>query len=375
MRVRPPSAANAPEPRAERIRRWVRPEVLAAAGYPLPEVPEEAVRLDAMENPYPLPDGMREEWAASFRDLPINRYPDGGARRLLELLRDYWELPADVGMLPGNGSDEHILNVSLALARPERVVLAPEPTFFLYRHVTETAGMKFIGVPLREGDFALDVDAFLQAIERHQPSIVWLANPNNPTGKLYDPDEVRRIIESAPGVVVVDEAYQPYSRHTLAGELPRHGHLLLLRTLSKIGMAGLRMGALIGARDWIEQIDKVRLPYNVSILNQHAVAFLIERREFIERQLESIRASRDDLYRKMQRLTGIRVWPSETNFLLFRTRRVPANRMYKALLHHTVLVRQLDGSHPSLAGCLRVSVGTPEENRFFLQALEETLAA
>lgn len=371
-------------PATARLRRWLRPAVLAMEPYaaaPLPAAASEpAAKLDAMELPYALPAALRARCLRQLRIQPLHRYPDADAGALRRALRAALDIPDSLALLPGNGSDELILYLTLALAGRGRKVLAPEPTFVMYRRVAAMAGMEYVGVPLRPDDFALDPEAMRAAIVRHRPAIVWLAWPNNPTGALFDEEAVRQVVRAAPGIVVADEAYFPYSRRTLLGAVSEYEHLLVLRTLSKMGLAALRIGVLIGAPHWLEQLEKLRLPYNVGALNQVCAAHLLgangaDYSADFEPLLERNRAARQKLYRALRRLDGVEVWPSHANFLLLRLAAAPADAVHRALRRRGVLVKNLHGSHPSLRQCLRVSVGAAAENRLFLRSLREALRA
>jgi len=350
---------------------WVRPEIRALSAYHVPD-PGGAVKLDAMENPYPWPPGLLDGWLETLRRVSLNRYPDPAARALKARMREAMGVPAGAEVLLGNGSDELIQMILLAVAGPERVVLAPEPTFVMYRLIATVAGMRYVGVDLR-ADFGLDVEAMLAAIERHRPAVVFLAYPNNPTGNLFGRDAMHAVLEAAPGLVVVDEAYAPFAGASLMPELQSRPRLLVLRTVSKMGLAGLRLGLLAGHPEWLAEIDKTRLPYNVGSLNQASGEFALRHREAFEAQARRIREDRQALYEALRGLPGVTAYPSRANFLLFR---VPAGRgraVHQGLLARGVLVKCLDGQHPLLADCLRVTVGTPEENTAFLTALRAEL--
>ncbi|MDZ7749364.1 MAG: histidinol-phosphate transaminase [Halofilum sp. (in: g-proteobacteria)] len=274
----------------------------------------------------------------------------------------------------GNGSDELIQLVTLALARPGAKVLAPEPTFVMYRMIATFCGLECIGVPLAD-DFALDVPAMEAAIERHDPAVVWLAWPNNPTGNLWPRADLERVVHKAGGLVVVDEAYQPFARASLVDELGRRDNLVVLRTLSKLGLAGLRLGALAGPPEWLDEIDKLRLPYNVNVLTQASAAFALEHFDRLEQQAATIRGERDRLQHDLGQLPGVTAYPSAANFVLLRVPAGRARAVFEGLLADGVLIKCLDGAHPQLADCLRVTVGTPEENARLEAALARQLHA
>jgi histidinol-phosphate aminotransferase len=249
------------------------------------------------------------------------------------------------------------------------VVLAPTPTFVMYEMIATFTGMKFTGVPLKQ-DFALDLEAMRIAAEETQAAAIFLAYPNNPTGNLFDAPAMEKLIAEAPGLVVVDEAYFAFAGETFLDRLGRFDNLLVMRTLSKQGLAGLRLGILAGAPEWIAEFDKLRLPYNIGVLNQASAEFALRHTAVLDEQAAAIRAERDALYRSLAGLPGLKVWPSRANFLLFRVESRPAAELFDALLRAGVLIKNLERTIP---GCLRVTVGTPGENRAFLAALQAAL--
>jgi histidinol-phosphate aminotransferase len=352
---------------------WIRPEVQALAAYHVPEVGD-VVKLDAMENPYTWPDeDIRAEWAACLAGIGVNRYPDPRATEVAARLREHTALPIDQALLLGNGSDELIQLVTLALARPGAKVLAPEPTFVMYRMIATFCGLEFIGVPLA-ADFGLDMPALEAAIEEHDPAVVWLAWPNNPTGNAWSRTDVLRVADLARGLVVVDEAYQPFAQDSFISELGERDNLLVLRTLSKLGLAGLRLGFLAGPPAWLGEIDKLRLPYNVNALTQAGAAFALDHFERLERQATEIRRERDALAVKLATLPGVNVYPSAANFILLRVPYGHARTLFEGLLAEGILIKCLDGTHPALTDCLRITVGTPPENALLAEALQRRLS-
>lgn len=350
----------------------IRTEIQALSAYHVPEVGE-VVKLDAMENPYPWPDeSLRADWLKTLATVSANRYPDPRAQDLRARLRAHLALADDQRLLLGNGSDELIQLITLAVARPGAKMLVPEPTFVMYRMIATFCGVECIGVPLRRG-FELDLDAMEAAIAEHDPAVIWLAWPNNPTGNLWPREAVHRILRSAGGLVVIDEAYQPFAGDSFVGELGQWDNLVVLRTLSKLGLAGLRLGALAGPGEWLDQIDKLRLPYNINVLTQASAAFALDHFERLEEQAAAIRAERDRLQASLGRFAGITAYPSAANFLLLRLPQGAARNVFEELLADGILVKCLDGSHSQLADCLRITVGTPEENARLEEALEVRL--
>lgn len=351
------------------VARTLRKEVLASAAYHVPDAAG-MTKLDAMENPYPLPPELKEAVGRIAAGAALNRYPDPQATRLRERLRRSLGVPADMELMLGNGSDELIQVLALACARPGAVMLGVEPSFAMYPIVARACGLRFAGVPLRP-DFALDVDAVAAALARERPALAFIAYPNNPTGNLFQTEAIERVIAGAPGLVVIDEAYHPFAQASFLGRLGEFPNLLVLRTLSKQGLAGLRLGVLIGARAWIGELDKLRLPYNVNVLTQLIAECLLQREDVLAAQAAAIRTSRAELIARLSQLPDVRAYPSDANFILFR---VPAAAaVFEALKRRAILVKCLDGSHPALAGCLRVTVGTPQENAAFLDALAGAL--
>jgi histidinol-phosphate aminotransferase len=354
----------------DKVQQLLRPEIRALKAYHVPEAGG-FIKLDAMENPYAWPEPLKQQWLRRLHDVPINRYPDPSASALRAKLKEALAVPAGMELMLGNGSDELIQLVLMGVARPDAVVVAPQPTFVMYEMIATFVGMKFVGVPLGR-DFALDLGAMRNALHSHRPAVVFLAYPNNPTGNLFDAAAVETILQEAPGLVVVDEAYHDFARQTFMDRLGRHDNLLVMRTLSKQGLAGLRLGMLAGDPAWLAEFDKLRLPYNINSLTQASAEFALEHKAVLDEQAARLRADREELHRALAGMPGVQVWPSAANFLLFRTE-TPAERVFAALREQRVLIKNLVGAGGALAGCLRVTVGTPEENAAFLAALRTAL--
>jgi histidinol dehydrogenase len=347
----------------------IRDDVRAMSGYHVPDAGG-LVKLDAMENPYPLPAGLRQGLAERLAAVALNRYPVPSYARLKALIRDRLGVPAGAGLLLGNGSDELITMVSVATARPGATVIAPAPSFVMYDLSTRLAGSTFVPVPLAP-DFSLDLPAMLAAIDRHRPAVVWIAWPNNPTGNAFDRAQVERILAAAPGLVVIDEAYQPFALDTWMGEITRHDRLAVMRTVSKLGLAGVRLGYLAAAPHWIAEFDKVRPPYNVSVLDEAAAEFALEHLEVFDAQAARLRADREALAAALAGVPGVTAYPSRANFVLVRVADGPGTAA--ALRERGVLIKDVGRMHPLLAGCLRLTVGTPDENTQLLDALKASL--
>ena len=357
---------------ANRISYWIRPEIRALSAYHVPN-PGNLIKLDAMENPYTWPESLIDQWLEVLRDVSLNRYPDPNASRLKDRLREAMKVPDTMDILLGNGSDELIQIIAMGISGSNRAILAPEPTFSMYRMIATFIGLEFIGVPLRN-DFSLDLPALLATIEQKRPAITFLSYPNNPTGNLFDPQQIKEIIHASPGLVVVDEAYHAFAGRSFMNELANHDNLLVLRTVSKMGLAGLRLGLLAGPRAWLQEFDKIRLPYNINILTQVSAEFALNHGEVFDEQTGKIRAERERLFTEMNHLKGITVYPSQANFLLFRTFPEKAGKIFDSLKTSGVLIKNLSPAGEQLTDCLRVTVGRPEENDTFIQALKKALA-
>ena len=351
------------------VKNLIRAEILALSAYHVPDS-SGYIKLDAMENPYSVPLALREEIAAIVASADINRYPDPNPHALKAKIRELLDLPAGMDVLLGNGSDELIQLLAMAVNKPGATLLSVEPSFVMYKMIATFTGMRYVGVPLA-ADYALDLAATLAAIEREQPELVFLAYPNNPTGNLFCAEAVRKIIAASPGLVVVDEAYYAFACDSFIPHLAEFPNLLVMRTYSKLGMAGLRLGFLAGSVAWLEQLEKLRLPYNVGVLPQLVAAKLLERHDVLLQQAGQIKLDRAALYQQLSEIKGITVYPSEANFLLFRVAK--ATVVFESLKQRGVLIKNLNGGHTMLNDCLRVTVGTPEENERFIAALQESI--
>jgi histidinol-phosphate aminotransferase len=344
----------------------VRPEILALKAYPVAGA-EGMVKLDAMENPYPLPEKLRRGLAEALARVDVNRYPTPSPQKLREAIARRMGVPAGMEVLLGNGSDELIQILITALARPGAKMMFPSPTFVMYQMGATFSGMTAVPVPLRD-DFTLDADAFIARMKAEKPALVFIAYPNNPTGVIYPEADVARIIKACPGLVVIDEAYHVFAGKSFMPRLAEFDNLVVIRTVSKLGLAGIRLGYLAGRPAWVAELDKVRPPYNVSVLTQAAALFMLDHLDVLEEQAARIRGERENLKKDLAALKGVNVYPSEANFFLIRVPDAP--RAYEGLKRQGVLVRNL---HPGLKDCLRVTVGTPDENRILLTALREAL--
>jgi histidinol-phosphate aminotransferase len=353
------------------IERWIRRDVRRLSPYQVPEAGG-LIKLDAMENPYSWPPPLVEDWLKCLRDVRLNRYPDPNARDVKSRLRATMGIPHRCDIMLGNGSDELIQIIIMAMADNKTTVLAPEPTFVMYRLIASFARVQYAGVPLDSECFRLDMLAMREHIRKHQPAVIFLAYPNNPTGNLWSQEDLEEIISLAPGLVVIDEAYAPFAASSVMDWLARYQNLLIMRTLSKMGLAGLRLGWLMGPAEWLAEFDKLRLPYNINVLTQMSADFALRHKKVFDLQAAQIRTDRQRLIESLKSMRGVEVFPSEANFVFFRTPAGRADDIFTAIKHQGVLIKNLS-AHDMLKDCLRVTVGKPEENERFLRALISVL--
>jgi histidinol-phosphate aminotransferase len=353
----------------QRMKRVIRQDIQSMHGYAV-QPSAGLVKLDTMENPFPLPPALREALGQRLADVALNRYPAERGDLLRAKLAAHAGMPDDCDIMLGNGSDELISLLALACDVPGNSVLAPLPGFVMYAMSAKLQGLPFIGVPTT-ADFELDLPAMLAAVREHQPALVYLAYPNNPTANLWDDAAIDAIIEAAPGLVVIDEAYQPFAARDSMARLKRHEHVLLMRTMSKFGLAGVRIGYLIGRKPLVAEVDKLRPPFNISVLNCEAALFALEHVDEYARQAALIRSERDRLLAALRDLPGVQPFPSEANMILARV--ADSAAAFAGMKARGVLVKNVAGLHPLLANCLRLTVGTPDENVKMLQALKESL--
>ncbi len=354
---------------SSRMSRYLRADVQGMHGYAV-QPSAGFVKVDTMENPFRLPPALRKALGERLAEVALNRYPAERGDVLRAELAKHANMPEGCDIMLGNGSDELISLLTLAADVPGNAVIAPLPGFVMYEMAAKLQGLKFVGVPLTP-DFELDGPAMLAAVREHQPALLYIAYPNNPTANLWNDDVVDAIIEAAPGLVVIDEAYQPFAARDSLARLRRHEHVVLMRTMSKFGLAGVRIGYMMGRRPLIAEIDKLRPPFNISVLNCEAALFALEHVDEYARQAATIRAEREKLHDALALLPGVRPFPSEANMILAR---VPdAKRVFEGVRARGVLIKNVSGLHPLLANCIRITIGTPEENPLTLAALRGAL--
>jgi histidinol-phosphate aminotransferase len=331
------------------------------------------IKLDAMENPYAFPESLQEQWLAELKKVELNRYPDPQASELKNTFRKAFSLSPKHELMFGNGSDELIQLLVMAVAKPNASILTVTPSFSMYRLIAEYMGVNVIEVPLQQDSFALQMNLILEGIEKHKPAIIFLACPNNPTGTLWPRDSVEEIIKLATGLVVIDEAYSPFSSYSMMSLVERYPHALMMRTVSKMGLAGLRLGWILGDELWMGELNKIRLPYNINALTQVSVKFALQNIAVFNQQAEQICQQRGMLSEALQAIENIKVFPSEANFILFKILSRTADDVYKNLLDNKIIIKNVS-NNDLLENCLRVTIGTEEENKVFIKALSSALS-
>ncbi len=344
-----------------------RKEVLALSAYKVADS-KNYIKLDAMENPYTWPENIKEKWLKVIKDCPINRYPDPECSSLAKVIKESNGIPEKSEVLLGNGSDEIIQLLLMALPN-DATVLAPSPGFVMYQQIALSLGLNYQSVPLLADSFELDLGAMLGVIKLHQPAVIFLAYPNNPTGNLFDRVAIETIIRTTKGLVILDEAYAPFAQASFIEQLPEYSNLLVMRTVSKLGLAGLRLGYIAGDNSVIEQLNKIRLPYNINTLTQVTAEFALKNQALFTEQTEQICLDRAIVLEKLNQLSGITAYPSSANFILFKTKENQATEIFEGLKNRGILIKNLSPQGGLLEDCLRVTVGKPEENDAFLDAL------
>ena len=350
----------------------IRPEIRGLSPYHVQNAAG-MIKLDAMENPFAFPESLRAGLANALATASLNRYPSAQADVLKGEIRRAMRIPAGLDILLGNGSDEIIQLIAMATARPGARLLSVEPAFVMFRMIATFCGLEYVGVPLR-ADFSLDQPALLTAVRREQPAVTFIASPNNPTGNLFDRASLREVVAAAGehgGIVIIDEAYFAFSRESFLDEVAEYPNAMLMRTVSKLGLAGIRLGMLIGRPVWLAEFEKLRLPYNINALTQAAAGFAMRHYDSLLQQAEWLKVERTLLAAALDGIERIRRFPSEANFILIR---VPdATQTFERLLSRKILVKNTSAAHPLLANTLRLTVGTPAENDALISALQNSI--
>ena len=347
------------------IDQWLRTDIRNINAYHVPSA-KNMLKMDAMESPFGVPEELKDEFLEYISHSEVNRYPDANAKELQATLRSLMDIPKDFGVLLGNGSDELIQLLSLACSSGD-MIMSFEPSFVMYELVSKFAQLNYHGMPLDE-NFEIDLNSTLLAIKSKKPKLIFIAYPNNPTGNSFDYDVIREIIESTDALVVLDEAYYAYSEKSFLAEIKNFSNLVVLRTISKIGFAGLRLGLLVGSQETIEQLNKLRLPYNINILTQASANFLLKDRRRIVSNAKIIINERRRLYDELSLIQSLTVYPSQANFLLVKAEN--AKLLLESLKDSGILIKGFAIS-TQLENFVRISVGEAKENNVLLEYIKE----
>ena len=353
---------------------FIRDDIKAMSAYRIADLPEGFIKLDAMESPYHpfarFPE-LSNEWLRLIAQAPIQLYPNPAASGLQETLRKAFDIPEAASIALGNGSDELIQFLTLLVAQSGATMLTVEPSFVMYRHNAELYGMNYVGVPLNE-DFTLDLPAVLSAIEKHQPALIFIAYPNNPTGVCFRREEVEAIIRAAQGIVVVDEAYGAFSRDSFLPQAGSVENLVVMRTISKIGFAGLRIGYAAGSPAVMDELAKILPPYNMNQLSLATAKFALQHHDVIQTTIDILKTERERVFNELSAMGRLKAFPSEANFI---TVRVPdTDALFNTLKENRILIKKLHGTHPLLAQCVRITIGSPGQNDAVLDIIRKLYA-
>jgi histidinol-phosphate aminotransferase len=350
----------------------VKPAVRTIAAYTL-AARQAPVKINQNENPYDLPEALKRRVVEQAMARSWSRYPDFDPQELLEKLAAFAGWRAD-GVLAGNGSNELIEALLLVTVGPGTRVLVPEPTFTLYALMTRILGGELL--PARLGpELEYLPQELVSAREALRPSVTIVCSPNNPTGSFLEPDDVARLCAGHDGLVVIDEAYHEFAGRSVVPLLSQHPNLVVLRTFSKaMGMAGLRVGYLLASPELVREVNKARLPYNLNFFAQMAAIAALDERALLQERVDTLVRDRDELFRRLAHVPGVRPYPSRANFILFELEDAEPKAVFEEIYGRGVLVRDVS-SAPRLSRCLRVSVGSEAENEAFLEALRHALEA
>ncbi|ORU92001.1 MAG: histidinol-phosphate aminotransferase [Cycloclasticus sp. symbiont of Bathymodiolus heckerae] len=357
--------------KSTRLQNLIRPEIQEMTAYHVPPATG-LMKLDAMENPFAWPDEMKAEWLTLLATAEPNRYPDPAAKQLVSSLRKCFGVASELGVVLGNGSDE-LIQLILMAVNTGSCIMAPTPGFVMYQHIARSLGLPFEGVPLN-ADFSLDMPAMIGAIKTHQPAVIFLAYPNNPTANLFADKDLMAILDAATGIVVIDEAYQPFAQKSFLDKVSKFEQLLVMRTVSKLGLAGLRLGFVVGHKSLTEQLEKIRLPYNINVFTQLTACFAFKHIDVFNAQAVLICEQREELLLHLLSLPNVRTFPSDANFILFALLSDSAERVFNALKDEGVLIKKMGAVSGLPPECLRVTVGSMPENEAFFEKLSSILA-
>ncbi len=327
------------------------------------------IKLHANENPFQLPKEILNLISSSLKDFQFNRYPDPACQELREAISKLTDIPSQ-NLVVGNGSDELLQLVLQVFCGPGDGVAFPDPSFAMYSILAKSMDLKPVPFPLND-QWDFKADSFLEIAEQTKTKVVFFGFPNNPTGNCFASDEIEKTLNNFKGIVVLDEAYFDFSQKTFKDRLTTNNNLIVLRSLSKIGLAALRVGFAAASPLIVEELNKIRLPYNSNSVSQMVANEVLNRFHLIQKQIDLIIQERTNLFDSLSKINEIEVFPSDSNFLLFKTSQ-NSGEIFQKLAQKGILLRDLS-SHPKLKNCLRVTVGTPDENSNFLQEIKKIL--
>lgn len=345
------------------IEQWLRSDIKNIDAYHVP-VSKDMIKLDAMESPFGVPEDLKVEFLKCIEQSEVNRYPEADPNSLKDTLRSLMDIPDEFGILLGNGSDELIQLLALACSKDD-LIMSFEPSFVMYELVSKYVNLEYFGVQL-DSNFDINLSDALLIIEREKPKIIFIAYPNNPTGNCFDYDAIIEIIKSTNSMVILDEAYYAYSDKSFLSEISNFPNLLVLRTISKIGFAGLRLGLLIGDQETIAQLNKLRLPYNINALTQTSANFLLQDKQRIINNAQIIIEERRRLAHELSLFSKFKVYPSQTNFILVHSE--DAHSLHTALKENGILIKGFPKGS-KLSDFIRISVSEPVENNILIDAI------
>ena len=345
------------------IEQWLRSDIKNIDAYHVP-VSKDMIKLDAMESPFGVPEDLKVEFLKCIEQSEVNRYPEADPSPLKDTLRSLMDIPDEFGILLGNGSDELIQLLALACSKDD-LIMSFEPSFVMYELVSKYVNLEYFGVQL-DSNFDINLNDALLIIEREKPKIIFIAYPNNPTGNCFDYDAIIEIIKSTNSMVILDEAYYAYSDKSFLSEISNFPNLLVLRTISKIGFAGLRLGLLIGDQETIAQLNKLRLPYNINALTQTSANFLLQDKQRIINNAQIIIEERRRLSHELSLFSKFKVYPSQTNFILVHSE--DAHSLHTALKENGILIKGFPKGS-KLSDFIRISVSEPVENNILIDAI------
>jgi len=345
------------------IEQWLRSDIKNIDAYHVP-VSKDMIKLDAMESPFGVPEDLKVEFLKCIEQSEVNRYPEADPSPLKGTLRSLMDIPDEFGILLGNGSDELIQLLALACSKDD-LIMSFEPSFVMYELVSKYVNLEYFGVQL-DSNFDINLSDALLIIEREKPKIIFIAYPNNPTGNCFDYDAIIEIIKSTNSMVILDEAYYAYSDKSFLSEISNFPNLLVLRTISKIGFAGLRLGLLIGDQETIAQLNKLRLPYNINALTQTSANFLLQDKQRIINNAQIIIEERRRLSHELSLFSKFKVYPSQTNFILVHSE--DAHSLHTALKENGILIKGFPKGS-KLSDFIRISVSEPVENNILIDAI------